>query len=83
MNLARVGSGLGPDLKQIAALRRHDPQSRLYAGGGVRNALDLRDAGRPAPPALWWPARCTTAASSGPIWNACRDCVGGRNLRRR
>lgn len=41
MNLARVGSGLGPDLKQIAALRRLTPQSRLYAGGGVRNALDL------------------------------------------
>jgi phosphoribosylformimino-5-aminoimidazole carboxamide ribotide isomerase len=42
MNLARVGSGLGPDLKQIAALRRLAPRSRLYAAGGVRNGLDLR-----------------------------------------
>jgi uncharacterized protein related to proFAR isomerase len=46
MNLARVGSGLGPDLKQIGALRRLAP--RLYAAGGVRDASDLqrcRDAG--------------------------------------
>jgi phosphoribosylformimino-5-aminoimidazole carboxamide ribotide isomerase len=42
MNLARVGSGLGPDLKLIGALRRLAPRSRLYAAGGVRNALDLR-----------------------------------------
>jgi phosphoribosylformimino-5-aminoimidazole carboxamide ribotide isomerase len=42
MNLARVGSDLGPDLKQIAALRRLAPRSRLYAAGGVRNGLDLR-----------------------------------------
>jgi len=48
MNLARVGSGQGPDLKHIATLRRLAPRSRLYAAGGVRNALDLlrcREAG--------------------------------------
>ncbi|HEX4584757.1 MAG TPA: HisA/HisF-related TIM barrel protein [Burkholderiaceae bacterium] len=42
MNLARVGSGTGPDLNQIAVLRRVAPRSRLYAAGGVRNGLDLR-----------------------------------------
>jgi len=42
MNLARVGSGRGPDLKQLSTLRRLAPRSRLYAAGGVRNALDLR-----------------------------------------
>jgi len=42
MNLAHVGSDLGPDLKLVEALRRMAPQSRLYVGGGVRNADDLR-----------------------------------------
>jgi phosphoribosylformimino-5-aminoimidazole carboxamide ribotide isomerase len=42
MNLARVGSALGPDLELIAALRRLAPRSRWYAAGGVRNGLDLR-----------------------------------------
>ncbi|HEV3019449.1 MAG TPA: HisA/HisF-related TIM barrel protein [Burkholderiaceae bacterium] len=42
MDLARVGSGAGPDLTHIAALRRVWPGSRLYAAGGVRDALDLR-----------------------------------------
>jgi uncharacterized protein related to proFAR isomerase len=53
MNLARVGSGLGPDLKQIAALRRLAPRSRVYAAGGVRNALDL--------------ARCQQAGAAGAL----------------
>ena len=42
MDLARVGSGRGPDLTHIASLRRLAPRSRLYAAGGVRNALDLQ-----------------------------------------
>ena len=42
MNLARVGSDLGPDLEQIGALRRLAPRSRVYAAGGVRDASDLR-----------------------------------------
>ncbi len=42
MDLARVGSGRGPDLSHIAALRRLAPRARLYAAGGVRNALDLQ-----------------------------------------
>ena len=42
MNLARVGSGQGPDLTSIDALRRLAPTSRFYAAGGVRNAVDLR-----------------------------------------
>ncbi len=42
MNLARVGSSQGPDLEQLSALRRVAPHSRLYAAGGIRNAMDLR-----------------------------------------
>jgi len=45
MNLARVGSGLGPDLKRVQALHRLAPHARLYAAGGVRNAADLRRCG--------------------------------------
>jgi len=41
MNLARVGSDLGPDLDRIAALRQLAPHARLYAAGGVRDAADL------------------------------------------
>lgn len=42
MNLARVGSGLGPDLNLIETLRDFAPQSRFYVAGGIRSALDLR-----------------------------------------
>ena len=42
MNLARVGSDLGPDLKQIHTLRQLAPRSHVYAAGGVRDASDLR-----------------------------------------
>jgi phosphoribosylformimino-5-aminoimidazole carboxamide ribotide isomerase len=48
MNLARVGSGLGPDLELVEALRRLAPRSRLYVAGGVRSPRDAqrcRDAG--------------------------------------
>jgi len=53
MNLARVGSGLGPDLGLIRALRRLAPRSRVFAAGGVRSALDLR--------------RCREAGASGAL----------------
>jgi phosphoribosylformimino-5-aminoimidazole carboxamide ribotide isomerase len=53
MSLTRVGSGLGPDLKPLAALRKLAPRSRLYAAGGIRNALDLR--------------RCCDAGASGAL----------------
>lgn len=42
MTLARVGSGGGPDLDRLGALRRLAPGKRLYAAGGVRGADDLR-----------------------------------------
>jgi phosphoribosylformimino-5-aminoimidazole carboxamide ribotide isomerase len=42
LNLARVGGGQGPDLEPIEALRRIAPQSRFYAGGGIRNIQDLQ-----------------------------------------
>jgi phosphoribosylformimino-5-aminoimidazole carboxamide ribotide isomerase len=41
MNLARVGSRLGPDLSRIDTLRRLAPQCGLYSAGGVRDAQDL------------------------------------------
>jgi HisA/HisF family protein len=48
MTLARVGSGAGPDLARLSALRACAPGRQLYAAGGVRDARDLaalRDAG--------------------------------------
>lgn len=41
MTLARVGSGAGPDLDRLSAVRRIAPGRRIYAAGGVRDAADL------------------------------------------
>jgi phosphoribosylformimino-5-aminoimidazole carboxamide ribotide isomerase len=41
LDLARVGSGLGPDLELLAAVRRRAPDTQIYSGGGVRDAADL------------------------------------------
>ena len=41
MTLARVGSGAGPDLERLAAIRRAAPAHKLYAAGGVRDRADL------------------------------------------
>jgi phosphoribosylformimino-5-aminoimidazole carboxamide ribotide isomerase len=41
MTLARVGSGAGPDLERLAAVRRMAGGRRIYAAGGVRDAADL------------------------------------------
>jgi phosphoribosylformimino-5-aminoimidazole carboxamide ribotide isomerase len=41
MTLARVGSGAGPDLDRLAAVRASAPGRRIYAAGGVRDAADL------------------------------------------
>jgi phosphoribosylformimino-5-aminoimidazole carboxamide ribotide isomerase len=41
MTLARVGSGTGPDLERLGAIRRVAPQRRIFAAGGVRDAADL------------------------------------------
>jgi phosphoribosylformimino-5-aminoimidazole carboxamide ribotide isomerase len=41
MNLARVGSQLGPDLELIRRLARAAPTREVYAAGGVRQASDL------------------------------------------
>ncbi len=48
MTLARVGSGAGPDLTRLAAIRSVAGGRELYAAGGVRDAADLsalKDAG--------------------------------------
>ena len=41
MTLARVGSGAGPDLDRLAAIRETAPQRKVYAAGGVRGVEDL------------------------------------------
>ena len=41
MTLARVGSGAGPDLVRLSAIRAAAPDRRLYAAGGIRNRADL------------------------------------------
>ena len=43
---ASVGTGAGPDVGTLRAARAAFPQLRLIAGGGVRDAEDLRRAGR-------------------------------------
>jgi phosphoribosylformimino-5-aminoimidazole carboxamide ribotide isomerase len=42
LDLARVGSGAGLDLGLVAAVHAAFPDLELLAGGGVRNAADLR-----------------------------------------
>ena len=42
LDLARVGSGMGPDIGLIAELHAAFPGLELLAGGGVRDAGDLR-----------------------------------------
>jgi len=41
MTLTRVGSGAGPDLERLRAIRDAAPKRRIYAAGGVRDAADL------------------------------------------
>lgn len=41
MNLERVGSGRGPDLELLSALRARAPEKRFHAAGGVRGGADL------------------------------------------
>ena len=42
LDLARVGSGEGPDVALVRSLRASAPELELLAGGGVRDAADLR-----------------------------------------
>ena len=42
MTLARVGSGVGPDLERLALIQSVAGGREIYAAGGVRNATDLR-----------------------------------------
>jgi phosphoribosylformimino-5-aminoimidazole carboxamide ribotide isomerase len=45
LDLARVGSGAGPDVGLIAEIHAAFPDLELLAGGGVRDAGDLRALG--------------------------------------
>jgi len=40
-DLARVGSGAGPDLDTLASIRDAAPDRKVYAAGGVRDNADL------------------------------------------
>jgi phosphoribosylformimino-5-aminoimidazole carboxamide ribotide isomerase len=42
LDLARVGSGEGPDVELVGELHGRFPELALLAGGGVRDAADLR-----------------------------------------
>ena len=42
LDLARVGTGAGPDVAPIAAIHAAFPDLELLGGGGVRDAADLR-----------------------------------------
>jgi phosphoribosylformimino-5-aminoimidazole carboxamide ribotide isomerase len=42
LDLARVGSGAGPDVALVRELRAGFPELELLAGGGVRDVADLR-----------------------------------------
>jgi phosphoribosylformimino-5-aminoimidazole carboxamide ribotide isomerase len=41
MTLAKVGSGAGPDMDVLAAVRKASATRKIYAAGGVRGAADL------------------------------------------
>ncbi len=45
LDLARVGSGAGPDVRLIAEIHAAVPDLELFAGGGVRDVEDLRALG--------------------------------------
>jgi phosphoribosylformimino-5-aminoimidazole carboxamide ribotide isomerase len=45
LDLARVGSGSGPDVRLIAELHAAFPDLELFAGGGVRDVEDLQALG--------------------------------------
>jgi HisA/HisF family protein len=45
LDLARVGSGVGPDVRLIAEIHAAFPDLELLAGGGVRDVEDLRALG--------------------------------------
>ena len=42
LDLARVGSGAGPDIALVRELCARFPELELLAGGGVRDVTDLR-----------------------------------------
>jgi len=46
MTLARVGSGAGPDMERLGAIKARAGARAVYAAGGVRDASDLAALGR-------------------------------------
>lgn len=41
MTLNKVGSGTGPDLQKLSAIKKLSAKSCVYAAGGIRNSADL------------------------------------------
>ena len=41
IDLARVGSGAGPDLERLSVISALAPEKEIFAAGGVRDAADL------------------------------------------
>jgi phosphoribosylformimino-5-aminoimidazole carboxamide ribotide isomerase len=69
LDLARVGSGAGPDVGLIAEIHAAFPDLELLAGGGVRDAADLR-------------ALCAAGAAGALVATALhRGVIGRRELR--
>ena len=71
MTSARVGSGAGPEIDRLLAIRAAAPDRAVYAAGGVRDAADLAALQQPGSPARWSQLRCTTAAYAARILRAC------------
>jgi phosphoribosylformimino-5-aminoimidazole carboxamide ribotide isomerase len=46
LDVARVGTGAGPDMQMLRRIRQVTGQTSVLAGGGVRSLGDLRELGR-------------------------------------
>ena len=42
MSLPRVGSNKGPDIEKLSVYRKHYPQQKIIAAGGIRDVHDLK-----------------------------------------
>jgi phosphoribosylformimino-5-aminoimidazole carboxamide ribotide isomerase len=74
LDLARVGSGEGPDVTLLADLHARFPDVALLAGGGVRDARDLRAlAGAGASGALVATALHGGAITASDLHTCCPD----------
>ena len=84
LDLARVGSGAGPDVGLIAEIHAAFPDLELLAGGGVRDVDGpARARATPARPARSSRPRCTAASSARELASFADDRLHVRDERRR